>query len=201
MYELSLSSENAKLVNRFCAPTISVGKKQEYDQRAYFGVKVIDDASVTYRGLMQVDELGNLTIPYTVADAAQDISGIYRSGLRVWAATLDGNVYNTGSTYLDTSAIETRKYRSEEAKKLNLVGATLRTEPLPLGGQVVIKYRVNEETSWTTLDTFTTDNDVSHHTTKRANDGDEIQFRFESTGNAVINGFFAKAIEKDKPYG
>ena len=200
VYELSLSG--VRLVNRFQEEIIAVGTLQghEYDDRAYFGVKISDTVN-TYRGIMVVDEFGNLSIERTVTDATADIQSVYRSGQRSWASTTDNNVYVEGTNYTDASVIETRKYRIEDGTKQTLEGITLISEPLPSGGQIVLKGRVDAETSWTTLGTFTTQNNVFHYVTDNLY-GSEFQFRIESTGQATPNGFYAKTQEvEDKSYG
>ena len=88
-----------------------------------------------------------------------------------------------------------------------LVGVTVETEALPTAGQVVLKYRKDEETSWTTIFTNTTDNSLSHSAINIESTGvtlpqfKEIQFQIISTGNAVITGlrFKIEIIDKE-PY-
>ena len=81
---------------------------------------------------------------------------------------------------------------SSETKKL--IGVTVFTDPLPTAGQIVLKYRKNEETSYTTIFTHTTDDSISHSAINIESSGatlptfKEIQFRIESTGNAKITG-------------
>ncbi len=75
---------------------------------------------------------------------------------------------------------------------------------LPSGGQVVLKYRVDENTSWIIVKTYTTTNglrldaNADEFTTK---DGKEWHLRIESTGGAVITGWdFETRAKPDKPY-
>ena len=80
------------------------------------------------------------------------------------------------------------------------------TEPLPTAGQVVIKYRkdedLNDDTTWTTIFTNTTDNSISHDAVNISGEVltqyKEIQFRIESTGGAVITGLKYKYEFIDK---
>ena len=202
VYELSLSSERAKLVNRFQQDTaVTLDGECEYDDRAYFGVRLTDN-SVTYRGVMAVNEFGSLSVEYGLDDASNNIQAVHRSGLRVWAATTDSNVYYTTAQFTDAKILETRKYRSKQGKKLSLNGATIKSEPLPSDSQLVLKARTDGTAAWTTLATFDTDDDAAHHTNRQSlNDGYEMQFRIESTGKAVPNGFFASFDEKEtRPY-
>jgi len=68
------------------------------------------------------------------------------------------------------------------------------TDALPAAGQVVLKYRKDEDTSFTTIFTHTTDNSISHDAVNIESSGAqlpefrEIIFRIESTGNAKITG-------------
>jgi len=74
---------------------------------------------------------------------------------------------------------------------------------LPTAGQVVMKYRVNNETSYTTIFTDTTDNDITHSAVNIESSGAtlpqfrELQLRVESTGNAEITGISLKWEEID----
>ena len=82
---------------------------------------------------------------------------------------------------------------SKDTKWLREVWCTF--EKLPSAGQVVMKYKKDEETSFTTLFTESTDNAVKHECVNIESTGAqlpqfrEIQFRIESTGGAVITGF------------
>ena len=75
---------------------------------------------------------------------------------------------------------------------------------LPAAGSVVLKYRKDEETSYTTIFTHTTDNSLSHSAINIESSGAtlpeyrEIQFRIESTGNAEITSFSFVYEDQDK---
>lgn len=91
------------------------------------------------------------------------------------------------------------------SKSKKLVGVTVSFEPLPADGQVVLKYKKDEETSYSTIFTHNTDDAISHSAVKIESTGatlpefKEIQFRIESTGGAVITGMklHYEEIEKD----
>ena len=104
---------------------------------------------------------------------------------------------NDQESYISQTAILESKIindgDSSATKKLDTV--TVMFEPLPTNGQVVLKYKKDEETSYTTLYTYTTDNAISHGTGGQESSSGalpqykEIQFRIESKGGAVITGF------------
>lgn len=101
----------------------------------------------------------------------------------------------TGSTY-QTSVYETLIFTGDKrAVTKKLFGVSLFCSPLPSGGTMVLKYRADAETSWTTIFTDSTANDLYHSATNIESTGvtlpefKEIQFRIESTGGTEITGF------------
>ncbi len=117
----------------------------------------------------------------------------------------DGSIAKTdkSANYTFTSIAETNIIDHGDAsqlKKLDKVWVT--TNFLPTAGQVVLKYRADAETSYTTIYTNTTDNSITHSATNIESTGvnlpdfNEIQFRVESTGGAEITGikYLAHAI-------
>ena len=98
------------------------------------------------------------------------------------------------ANYTITSIYESQIFNGGDlASYKSLVDVTVGTVYLPTAGQVVCKYRINNETSWTTIFTNTTDNSISHSANNIESSGDplpkyykEIQFRIESTGGAEI---------------
>jgi hypothetical protein len=63
---------------------------------------------------------------------------------------------------------------------------------LPADNSIVLKYRKNEETSWTTILTSDTDNAISKSAINISGATlpafKEIQFRIESLGGAILTG-------------
>ena len=103
---------------------------------------------------------------------------------------------NDAASFTATSIYESAIFGSEDVgfeKKLIAVGVM--TEPMPTAGQIVLKYRKNEETTFTTIFTHTTDNSLFHDAINIESSGAtlpsyrEITFRIESTGGAVPIGF------------
>src|SRR3990167_7875256 len=102
---------------------------------------------------------------------------------------------NDAANFTDTSIYDTQLLNAGDSSlSKKLKGVTVYFEPLPAAGQVVLKYRINEETSYTTIFTDTTDNDISHSSINIESSGvqlpeyKELFFRIESTGGAVITG-------------
>lgn len=109
----------------------------------------------------------------------------------------DGSVDRTNDTalYTETSVYESQIFNlGDSSQKKKLVSATVTNVYLPTAGQVVLKYRLNEETSYTTIFTNSVDNSISHTAVNIESSGvtlpefKEIQFRIESTGGAEITG-------------
>lgn len=110
------------------------------------------------------------------------------------------------ATYSATAIRETVIFNGDNSsvtKKLK--GVTVMTEYLPAAGQIVLKYRKDKDTSFTTIFTEATDNSISHSAINIESSGanlpefKEIQFRIESTGGAVVTGlkFKYEILEKD----
>ncbi len=119
-----------------------------------------------------------------------------------------GLVHKTDDTanYTFTSVYETEIFW--DGKDTNrIVGVTVTTEPLPTAGQVVLKYKKDEETSFTTIYTHSTDNELRHSSVNIEDTGVELpsykrlRLRIESTGGAVITGlFFLRELVADDIY-
>lgn len=112
--------------------------------------------------------------------------------------SVDGSITKTNdaATYSFTSKYDTQRFHGGDiSKRKKLVGVAVSTEALPAAGQVVLKYKKDSETSFTTISTNTTDNSVTKEdisissTAASLPEFNEIQFRVESTGGAVITGF------------
>ena len=76
------------------------------------------------------------------------------------------------------------------------------TEPLPAAGQVVLKYKIDAESAFTTIFTHTTDDSLFHEANVIESSGvtlpefRELILRIESIGGAVVTGYWAQAEEK-----
>lgn len=102
---------------------------------------------------------------------------------------------NNASSFTASGIYESKKFTGGDSSiTKKLLGCTVMTEALPAAGQVVLKYKKDEETSFTTIFTEATDNSISHSAINIESSGanlpefKEIEFRIESTGNAEITG-------------
>lgn len=112
--------------------------------------------------------------------------------------SVDGSITKTddSATYSFTSYIETEKLNFGDINKLKkLSGIAVSYVPLGTTGQVVVKYRVDSATAWTTVSTNTTDNDTNREDININSTGStlaefsEMQLRIESTGGAEITSY------------
>lgn len=121
------------------------------------------------------------------------------------ASNLVSRTDNT-ATYTNTSVYETEVlWDGKETNRITAV--TVTTEFLPSAGQVVLKYKKDEETSFTTIYTDGTDASLRHSAVNVESTGVELpeykrlRLRIESTGGAVITGlFFIRKVVPDDIY-
>lgn len=135
------------------------------------------------------DRLVNNDTEITSVDAFS-ILGDY-----AWVAyNNDGSLKRTSSTatYTATSIWEKKYTLGDSRTTKETKGASVMFEPLESGQSVSLKYKKNNETSFTTVFTATSSNqDSSFHKSAVTPTGDwnEITFRIESTGGATPTGF------------
>lgn len=120
------------------------------------------------------------------------------------AHSSDGSVdkTNDAATYAFTSVYESQIFDMYEASlSKKLLKFTVYTAPLPASASVTVKYRINSETNFTTIGTFTTLGGISRDFINIESTGEnfptfkEVQFRIESvTGGAEITGFKIEAL-------
>jgi hypothetical protein len=139
--------------------------------------------------------------------------GLYRTGEYWWIAhSNDGSVNRTNDQAVyGTGIVETDIISGPT--KLRLVGATVPCEPLPEDAEVTLKYRRVGVDEWTTVSPTKAlaEGDTAIHFLKDENgkppSGDELQYRIESTGGAVIIAdetlpiLFLHETEDQKAYG
>jgi hypothetical protein len=107
----------------------------------------------------------------------------------------------TSGTYDVAAVYESLIFGSDTPNNKNLNGVSVMTENLPSGGSVVMKYRFDENDSWTTLGTSDTAGTQVHNFTGIIGEFTEIQFRFEVTGNAPVKNFYVSLQELETtPY-
>jgi len=124
--------------------------------KLYFPAKIINGGD-TNTGIYSVDANGKLVLEIVEEDATSSnaFQGIYKAAGEWWIAhSNDGSVNRTDNNgvYGYTSVYESLILNggdSSQTKKL--LGVTVTTEPMPVNGTVVLKYRKDEETSWTQI--------------------------------------------------
>lgn len=186
-------------------------RKQVYNNKLYFPLRIrLNDSTNFGIFTVGVNDGGSLyvtldTLPNNDTGVSSSVDGFGVHGDYIWV-TFDSTttmVRNTQATYTATSVYEGQKLNfGSPAVTKAFGGVTVTTEPLGVNGQVVLKYRKDEETSWTTIFTNTEDNSIRHTAVNIESTGialpnfKEIQFRIESTGGAVITGLRITAEEK-----
>lgn len=179
------------------------------DNKLYFPMSLNLDGDARL-GIWVVDYLGRITLDFVEAEASS-IEGIFRTGNVWWIAhSNDGSVNLTLKSYSVTNAsiyesliFDGRENRAN-GKTKKLIGVTVVTEVLPTAGQIVLKYRKDEETSWTTIFTEATNDSISFDAINISGatlpEFKEIQFQINSTGGAIVTGlkFKYEVIDKQK---
>lgn len=184
------------------------------NNRLYFSANVVNgDSDSNYYGLWSVgkNKFGEWTVILErVATNDNSETGViaaamygdFLSTAHTSAGTLtytvNGNVLSSiyGATSVYESTINPEMSDDHKRLRKRLVGVYATYLPLPAAGQVVMKYRVNsnKDDSWTTIFTETTDDETLTEAVTDANknqfpDFENVEFRLESTGGAVITGF------------
>lgn len=122
----------------------------------------------------------------------------YNSTCTISATKISGASYSTTASYV------TQKLTGDDPSKVKAIRVITLTYPaLPSAGVITCKYRVNEETAWTTIFSDTTDNSISHEavniesTGRPFNDFKEMQIKVESTGGAELTSIKVQYEELD----
>lgn len=173
------------------------------DAKNYTGIWVV--------GRHEVGSPFAVTMAYKIdTDASSDqIQGfnIFQDYLFV-AHSSDGSVDRTNDQEVYPTAIyESYIFTGDDSSQTKkLLRATVFVEPQPSGGTFTLKYKRDAESSWTTIFTDSTENQIRHTSVNIESDGSnlglfkEVQFRIESTGGTVITGlkFSYEEIDDDK---
>lgn len=120
------------------------------------------------------------------------------------AHSADGSIDKTSSTatYTFTSIYESQIFDFGDATldhRIEVISIT--TAPLPSGASLTVKYRVNSDTSWTTIGTLSTTNAITRDFFNIESTGDnlatfnELRLRFESTGGAELTSYSITTLE------
>lgn len=183
-----LNKENIIVDNKLLFPMDYIARGTAYNSRL---------------GIWSLDSNGKLVLAYKV-DGATTYKGIFYLQGNLWIAYNAGSVVRSSITFSTdvTSDYETLFIGNiEQNKKLLSVGVS--TEPMPNAGQIVLKYRLDEEDDWTTIFTHTTNGSYYHEAINIESTGAtltefrEIQFKIESIGGAIVIELKIKYEEKD----
>jgi len=172
------------------------------DNKMYWAMSAVIRGVTQFYGVWAVGKNKSgqyvVTVDHIETTNANGINGFAYIGNYMFIAhSADGSITKTNdqATYTATSIYETQKFNGGDINATKkLIGAAVSTAPLPTAGQVVLKFKADAETSWTTISTTTTDNSVSvediivRGTGQNLPEYNEIQFRIESTGGAEITG-------------
>lgn len=120
----------------------------------------------------------------------------------------DGSVdkINDTATYSFTSILETQVLNfgsTELDKRLESFKVSARKQAA--GESIILKYKVDDATSWTTIGTWDTDGELSHTFLREETNsvdfksGREFKFQINSTGGAEVLGWVALATPLSNP--
>lgn len=209
-----IDGTQAVLLSELIIDTASAAQKRtkfNTDQILYFPAKAQFNGD-TRLGIWAVDGSGRIWLD-TVEEQATSYDGIYRTANIWWIAhSADGHVTRSDDdgSYSATlpSVYESLIFDDGDlAITKKLVGVSVFFEPLPAGASVVLKYRQDGATDWTTIFTEAGDGEISHDSVNVESDNsplaeyNENEFRIESYGGAAITGLYYKAETKDQaPY-
>ena len=183
------------------------------DNIFFFPLKLITSKdTVTYNFIFAATIVNGeiiVTANQNISGLSSDksINGILEvSGTWFVSHSTSSTIFSQTSSTYQQGAIETLLYDGGDSSiTKKLLGVTVMTAPMTSTSQIVLLYRKDEETSWTTIYTDGTDNSISHTAINIESSGatlpeyKEIQFRIESTGGAEITGlkFRSELIDKD----
>jgi hypothetical protein len=187
------------------------------NNRLFFACKIMTNSSgTTYNEGIWSFGRKNVNYPFALSldiiDENIDTDGIQAFGSAAnyffIAHSGDGSIdkTNDAATYAFTSEYYSQRFSGgDPGVTKQLLGLTVYTAPLPANSTVTAKYRVDSDTSWTTIGQITTTNAVAHdfmevETVNVAySTFKEVEFRLESTGGAEITGYKAKIAYLTEP--
>jgi hypothetical protein len=190
--------------------------KQKVDNRLYFqmlielngavrdGVWSIGRSAVDQPLALVHERTSNNSTALTTSDS---LRGFIMVGDYLFQSYVASSVHATTktddeATYSHNSVVETKRFDGsihgyDASYYKELLEATVDTEYMPTAGQIILAYRKDQDTSWTTIFTNTTDNSISRTGINIAASGaalpkdyKEIEFRGVSSGGAEITGLY-----------
>lgn len=181
------------------------------NNRVFFACKIMTNSAGTeyHEGIWSFGRK-NINYPYSftldIIDENINTSGIQAFGTAAnyffIAHSADGSIDKTSATatYTFTSILETQIFDLGDAtitKKLEQVGITV--APIT-AGSVTVKYKVDDDASWTTIGSLSTVGEVGRDffniesTQVDFATYGEVRFRIESTGGVEVTSFRFKTI-------
>ena len=195
-------------VTRFPRNVVIKGNKMYWAASVPFGLSTSTE-STFHLGIWvfgRKNENSNFALAVDYVEEAVDTANFYINSFGAagdyWfishSVESAGKVTKTDDAvnYSITSIYDTQIFNGGDAASYKgLVDCTVTTVFLPAAGQVVLKYRTDAQTSYTTIFTNTVNNSISHTANNIESSGiqlprdyKEIQFRVESTGGAEVTG-------------
>ena len=177
------------------------------NNRLFFTCKIMDNEAGTLysEGLWSFGRKSSAypwSLTLDIIDENVDTDGIDGFGTAgnyfFIAHSADGSVdkTNDSATYAFSSIYESQIFDIGEASlDKQLIKLTVTTTPLPASSTVTVKYKVNSDTSWTTIGTIMTTGKMSRDFVNIESTGasfatfKELKLRLESTGGAEITGY------------
>ena len=191
--------------------------KQHIDNRLYFMMYITLDG-VLREGVWSIGR-SSPNAPFALAhehtpnnDTATtsgQLRNFFIAGDYVFQSYLDNGTETMSKTKSTFSRVYTSIYETvinpgmsieDRQTEKTLAGIAVKTEPLPSNAQIVVKYKVDSDSSWTTILTHNVDNDVRKDVLQAFKTGRDFQFRIESTQGAVLTSLRAvyKASDGDQ---
>jgi hypothetical protein len=187
------------------------------NNRLFWAAKIMTNSSgTTYNEGIWSFGRKNVAYPFAlsldVIDENIDTDGIQAIGSAAnyffITHSSDGSIDKTNdvSTYAFTSVYESQIFNFDEpdADK-TLIGLCVYFRKLATGESLTAKYRLDGETSWTTIGSCSTAGALSRtflnieSSASAFSSGREYEFRFESTGGLEITGYKVKARVNNVP--
>lgn len=196
------------------SPTLTINPRVNFihRNRLFFSADLVGGStSPSHKGLWSVGKSKSgqwaVTIERSASTTGSDVSVIaaaFKLDYLYAVHTANGTLTYNGSlsTALSTRFASPSTYESvvnpnmPDADKLLYKGlqmVSIHTTPLSSSGSIIFKYRVDTESSWTTLFTKTSTspdtNLVFYNFSKNMRKGFNYEFRIESTGGAKITSY------------
>lgn len=184
-----------KKVIRTNASTGYLRQKKVVEDNKIFFLANLPTENGTYTGVFSWGRQGfgdeRALAMYVSPEDATTLGGLGKAGdmFLVHDSSTTTTVYVTDIddaypyTSLVDTAINPNMDEEDREKEKQLVKVRMTYDAIPSGGQIVLKYKIDNDASWTTIFTETTeDKTYTEYLVKKSEPGRDIKFEFESTG-------------------